>query len=84
MVKDIKYCNQDVINESCQKLEYPKFLVKRIEQHWHKFVLDTIQSGKFENILIPYLVKFVFNKRKMDTINYKNAKFDKLKEKENN
>ncbi len=72
------FCNQDVINETAEKLETPKFLIKRIENHWHNFVHNTIISGNFENVLVPFLIKIEFNQKKMDAINYRKAKNNKL------
>jgi len=69
-----KFCNQDVINEVAEVVDTPKFLIKKIEQHWHRFAHTVVTSGNFENVLIPYLVKIEFNKRKMDAINYCKAK----------
>jgi hypothetical protein len=64
-----QFCNQDTINEAAEKSELPKFLLKKIEEHWHSFTLKTITSSTFENVSIPFFVKFEFNKRKMDAIN---------------
>lgn len=63
------FCNQESINEASDQTGIPKFLLRKIEDHWHSFVLKTITSGSFENISIPHFVKFEFNKRKMDAIN---------------
>jgi hypothetical protein len=74
-----KFCNQDVINEVADEIDVPKFLIKKIESHWHKFAHTVVTSGNFENVLIPYLVKIEFNKRKMDAINYHKAKQESYK-----
>jgi hypothetical protein len=69
-----EFCNNDVINEVSEKMDVPKFLLKKIESHWHSYVQRVISSGNFENVRIPYLVTFEFNKKKMDAINYSKAK----------
>lgn len=72
MKKD--FCNDDVINEVSEVVDTPKFLIKKIEQHWHKYVQRVISSGSFENVRVPYLIKVEFNKKKMDALNYSKAK----------
>lgn len=69
-----EYCNEDVINEVSEAIDTPKFMIKKIEQHWHKYVQRVISSGTFENVRIPYLISVEFNKKKMDAINYSKAK----------
>ena len=69
-----EFCNDDVINEVSEKIDTPKFLLKKIESHWHSYVQRVISSGNFENIRVPYLITVEFNKKKMDAINYVKAK----------
>ena len=55
-----EYCNEKCIKETSDELMIPSMLVKKIEKHWLLFTKKKIESGTFENIRIPYLVKFEF------------------------
>jgi len=70
MTEKREYCNAKCIKETSDELMIPSMLVKKVEKHWQLFTKKKIESGTFENIRIPFLVKFEFREQKAKYLAY--------------
>lgn len=63
------YCNLEILKAAAEHMEIPLAFARKITAHYSGFIADTIRTGRFEGILLPYLGKI---QPRLDKVQYLN------------
>jgi len=62
------YCNVEILDEVVEERKSSLQLVSSIVEHHSQFIRRTIETGAYENVLLPYLGKIKCNTRKVQMV----------------